>query len=674
MADGGSIPESDGRYPNVEVVKTFEVALPQERVWEVVADTQHVNALLYRTPEVEVRERGTLRSKLAGGPLGFLGPEYDEYPWEFEAPHRFRSVRVITRGIVKRTDVGARLEATEGGTKVEYTGIMETAAGPFGWVARVGFVLATNRAVAELEKLLQSLPPEGPVLWPQANPEAANVFARARAFADDLRQAHPEQTAAIDLLVNHIATAADMDVSHMRPYELAERLMVGREESLELCLRATRAGLLRLSWDLLCPSCENPPAGFDKLKDLPSGQMHCPACDVLFDSDFESNVECTFHPSPAVRATTDAIFCYGSPARTPSWVAQFVVEPHSERGFESDLGAGRYRVQAAGVDGRTLLDVGKAGEAACEIALVPSAEGARPSLPSTTLALQTGRVRVSVRNDDDEARRVQIAHRRFASNSATAADVTALGAFRDLFTEDVLAPDQHVRVGRTAILFTDLVGSTAMYERIGDAAAYGLVRRHFLVMEAAIDEHGGRIIKTIGDAVMASFPRAEDAVRAAWQSIPLVRDLAAADGSPAGLGLKVGVHVGHCLAVEANQMSDYFGRTVNIAARVQSIAGGDELVLSDEAIRSPGVARFVAEMRAGGHAVRNDSQPVKGIDKPLELTRIQYVVDAKPVMGPASAPEAGQLITEQVPAGPATAPEADDLVTEQVPAPSPDGE
>src|SRR3989454_5092697 len=93
--------------------------------------------------------------------------------------------------------------------------------------------------------------------------------------------------------------------------------------------------------------------------------------------------------------------------------------------------------------------------------------------------------------------------------------VTTMQEFRDLFAAEVLASGQEIGVQSLAILFSDLKDSTALYECIGDARAYGWVQWHFTFLIACITRHQGALVKTIGDAVMAVFSRPEAAVQAA---------------------------------------------------------------------------------------------------------------------------------------------------------------
>jgi adenylate cyclase len=154
--------------------------------------------------------------------------------------------------------------------------------------------------------------------------------------------------------------------------------------------------------------------------------------------------------------------------------------------------------------------------------------------------------------------------------------------FRELFSSEILAPQQQLAVSHIALLFSDLKGSTQLYEGIGDAAAYSRVNRHFDFIRQAVEQGNGSIIKTMGDGVMCAFHRLDDALATALRLQAQVTSWCQAQGIDPPLALKVGVHDGPAIAMTANDHLDYFGRTVNMAARVADQSrGGDIAVLRD---------------------------------------------------------------------------------------------
>jgi class 3 adenylate cyclase len=143
--------------------------------------------------------------------------------------------------------------------------------------------------------------------------------------------------------------------------------------------------------------------------------------------------------------------------------------------------------------------------------------------------------------------------------------------FRALYGTDTLDAEQRLKITSLTFLFTDLKGSTALYERVGDLAAFDLVRAHFHVMQEIVAAETGAVVKTIGDAVMATFHSPDHAVAAALRMREAMEKLNGERGSE-DLLLKIGIHEGPCLAVVLNDRQDFFGQTVNIASRVQGLA------------------------------------------------------------------------------------------------------
>jgi len=159
----------------------------------------------------------------------------------------------------------------------------------------------------------------------------------------------------------------------------------------------------------------------------------------------------------------------------------------------------------------------------------------------------------------------------------TAADVTAMQEFRDLFSSEILASGLELSIQSMTVLFTDLVGSTAMYSESGDAPAFRIVNDHFEQMREIITHYDGAIVKTIGDAVMAVFRDSGNCLEAALRLPDAVGMVECATGK---LQLRVGFHTGPCIAMRANERLDYFGTTVNLASRLEHAAAGGQVAFT----------------------------------------------------------------------------------------------
>ena len=158
-----------------------------------------------------------------------------------------------------------------------------------------------------------------------------------------------------------------------------------------------------------------------------------------------------------------------------------------------------------------------------------------------------------------------------------------LPEFQKLFPQEKLLPDESLEVTRAALVFTDLAGSTALYAARGDPRAYHLVRLHFEVLFDMADKGNGTVVKNIGDAIMAVFQTPAEAMRAALDMQTGITGLNQSERltNEEALILKVGVHSGPCLAVTLNDRPDYFGTTVNVAARVQGLSRGNDVVFTE---------------------------------------------------------------------------------------------
>jgi class 3 adenylate cyclase len=175
-----------------------------------------------------------------------------------------------------------------------------------------------------------------------------------------------------------------------------------------------------------------------------------------------------------------------------------------------------------------------------------------------------------------------------------------------------------LKVARVAILFSDLTGSTALYSKVGDAAAFRLVDDHFDLLRRVVDKHEGTLVKTMGDAVLASFADARSCARAAADALAEFETFRASHDHGDLVGLKIGMYAGPAYVVTANGALDYFGQTVNVASRVQHLAGSGEIVIAKEHYE------VLPEADRGRlMALEELTVTVKGVEQPLSLVRVR---------------------------------------------------
>jgi class 3 adenylate cyclase len=590
-----------------------------EELWPLVADTNRFN-LETGTPEVET-SAGTAPPGYKSLELRVAGRSipYREAPFQWVRPRRFGVGRTYGRGPFRALRVLVELTpSASGGTDLGYR-VWVTPRGQAGRllapvvidrIARRRFEAAFRRYDAAALAQRGNAAPEV-VRPPSPTPPKLAPGGRERLarLSTDLAGQGLDR-GLVDRLAATIQTADDIEARRLRPYPLADTWQAERRRTLELFLHSTRAGLTESRWELLCPLCRGAASSSETLAGVRS-DVHCSSCGIDFTAGFERSVELVFSPSPAIREVEQADYCVGGPQLTPHIVVQQLLEPGERRRVEVALAPGAYRVRAAGVDSMPRLSVEEQGAAEAEVRL-----GADGSLEVDDRPLR-GDVDLTLENGTDEARLVLLERTAWADDAATAADVTSLQAFRDLFAAEALRPGEELGIGSLTIVFTDLRDSTRLYRQIGDAPAFGSVVGHFDVLREAIAREGGAVVKTLGDAVMAVFRRPVGALQA---MLDAQLALAHPDAGARPLALKVGIHTGPCIAVTLNDRLDYFGSTVNAAARLVGLSRGDDAVISEAVRIDPEVVAAVASEGLG--LERLDAE-LKGFDDDrFELWRV----------------------------------------------------
>jgi class 3 adenylate cyclase len=564
----------------------YSLKASPEKLWPFVSDTNRFNRDT-GVPSIDVAKttKGRLRNARRRLRLSMYGVavEWEEQPFEWIRPNRFGVSRTYSKGpMVELRALAEMSPGPDGGTRLTYDVHVKPRSLLGALLVQLQIKsLSARRFAQAFHKYdeLALLESEAPV--EQAIELEPAAVSRLQSIRDQLlTQGADEQS--VDRLVNFVGTADDFLVARMRPYQLADKWDLPRRAMLETCLLATRLGMLDLQWELLCPLCRGPGETGSSLSEI-SSQVHCETCRIDFTVNFDRFVELTFRPNALLRPVKLENFCMGSPQKTPHIVAQQLLPAHSKRSLALPLEAGRYRLRALELSGGQDVVVSDDGPAVASVTIAPA------GWPADELKLATSSV-VELRNDLDTEQLLILERIAWGDQAATAAEVTALQIFRDLFSSEALRPGEQISVGTLTVLFTDLRNSTQLYREIGDATAFGRVMNHFDVLKKVIAQEDGALVKTIGDAVMAVFREPVSALRA---MLSAQQQLAVpADGS-APLRLKAGIHSGPCIAVTLNDRLDYFGSTVNMAARLEGLSTADDVIISRKLYDDPGVREFI---------------------------------------------------------------------------------
>jgi adenylate cyclase len=585
----------------VTITRKVRCLASRREVWDHVSNTLRLNRAIGTSRlAVAPRETAGLERFEIRGRLGGFNVTYFEQPFSWSEGEFLALHRIFVGGPAKSIATRYDLADASDGAGCEVTVRVDLV--PRWSALRPVIWLATRRTLARVAKYLASVNVNRPPVVSAEVDRSALEAARVR-----MEGAHAGAEL-VTRLVEHVGNADDLDLVPIRPFALAGVWEVDRLSLLRVCLGAVTAGLLELRWALICPSCRTTSQVLPSLRDL-AGAAHCHACDLRYDTDLDRAVEAQFFPHPLVRQVANQPFCIGGPALTPHVVAQIPLETGAEGVLTAPSEVGRVQLFVRG-GANAWVDVVPGAPASVDVTLAPDEVA-----PARVSVGPRGALRL--RNHSGRGRHAQLQRTGWLSDAATAHHVATMPEFRRLFGAEALRPGLALKVAQVAILFSDICGSTALYSRVGDAPAFGLVSDCIAYGTVIVERHRGALVKTIGDALMAAFVDAGDAAAAGAEMIASWPDFARDRPLAASIDLKVGAYAGPCTIVRANQTLDYFGHTVNAAARVQHLAGPRELVLGES------ISGFVPK-ESGVHPVEAFAASVKGIDEPLRVVRFRH--------------------------------------------------
>ncbi|MBR1300245.1 adenylate/guanylate cyclase domain-containing protein [Bradyrhizobium sp. AUGA SZCCT0042] len=463
-------------------------------------------------------------------------------------------------------------------------------------------------------------------------------------------------------LERFIRTAGDYDLFRVNPVQYATATGLSEVEGIELFVHAAKVGLFEMQWLLTCAYCPQVAGSFREL-DQVHPRFQCEFCNALNDVTLDDYIQVTFTVSNAVR---DIVFRHPEMLSVEDYYLRYNfskgfkpphgmtheqlvaalsrgfadIEADQQRSFEFDVTAGRFEV--LDLSHKLLLVFFANGEPAEPQGTQVRLESGRFTVPDRptgpremvlgdgrfafrqTADLSPGKHIIQIENRTSDRGRFWflqypyqfephlVEYEPFLSGRR----LLLTPCFGELYKTQLVDERESLAVSDITYLFTDLKDSTPLYESVGDVNAYFLVRQHFDILNKIIRERSGIMVKTIGDAVMAGFERPQDAVLA---SIEMVEELSRFNQTASRpLGLKVGVHRGRAIAVRLNDRIDYFGQDVNIAARVQGLAGVNEVCLTEAVMEAPGVSDIVK-----GRPASRDYENLKGIGQKMEIYRIE---------------------------------------------------
>jgi class 3 adenylate cyclase len=455
----------------------------------------------------------------------------------------------------------------------------------------------------------------------------------------------------------------DYALFRINPIQFATDKGIAESEAIDLFLHSAKLGLFEMEWHLVCATCGNVVESFRQMHKLHSTYI-CNQCAFENTATLDDYIQVSFTISSSIRdiafhhpeslPAEDLLFKYKLARGVHSWLDGWshedlihavtkllaYLEPGEKRRveFPGELGL----VIITNLTNRTTAGFPVASESISDhqTITIQIANGQFDMIdreaPSGRLdygyaalsfdhlgSLSTGPVIVEMENSMEQRACIWIAH--FTGQPPrkgitfdpflSGKRLITTQTFRSLFRSETVSVNENIGVKDITFLFTDLKGSTALYDQIGDPKAYFLVRQHFDTLGNAINHYEGATVKTIGDAVMAAFMNPLDAVHAALE---MLREIVAFNHNISDkLVLKIGIHTGHSIVVTLNDRLDYFGQTVNIASRVQGLADAGEIYISEDVYTFPGVQDAVDQ-----YNIASEQVIVKGISGKIQVYKI----------------------------------------------------
>lgn len=602
MLRGHPWPREYADARRLEWLWTVDVPATPDALWPLLADLSRMNRAL-GLPQMTFVENDGVR----WGSARYTGVKHvwQEVPWNWVSGRWYELVRIYRKGSMRALHGVYDLQPTPTGTRVSiYYGIV-----PRSRIFDLGLKLsfgamgrAYKRLLPQVAAEIQHHPAAPPCLRVPRPKLSPDVASRLETLTDSLVQQGLDPML-VRQLVDWIGSATDDELERIRVLERARVWSIDEDDLLRVFLHATRTGMLDLSWDVVCPHCRGVRDATGQLGSLPtSGQ--CDACGIAFGTDSPESVEITFHAHPSIRPIERGTYCSAEPVHKPHIHLQQMLAAGERTTLKFPVGPGRYRMRVRGEMRGTWLDV---------------SEGAPSSLSwsSTDLSEQTTLApggTLELVNAGDAPCTFVVETAVWLELALRPGRLLSFQEFRDLFSDEYIGNGVQLAVGEQTILFTDLVGSTAMYAERGDPAAFVEVKKHFDEIFAIIAKQRGAVVKTIGDAVMGAFNEPLDALKAARA----IHEAFPPSTNPNALRLRISLNTGTCIAVRLNAAIDYFGHAVNLAAKLQVLAESWQISMSAATLAAHGVADYVATNNV---ELEDLSIQLRGIDEPIAAKR-----------------------------------------------------
>ena len=584
-----------------------------EELWDLVSDTNR----LFKNLNLPTVQPTDISYEINGGhlQLSYNSIKYNdawiEEPYEWEYPYRYGVKRVFKSGAYHEARIHVELLPTNQGTKLQYQVWLKPKNKVALFYTRLKNKLFLRAKLKSTLKKYARIVEENKL--PYQYTFSSKLERSSQTKLNEIRQKLGESTqypSITNKLCEFISKADDIDLIRIEPHKLAHHWGEDSKDVINSILHAVKKGLLNFNWDLYCPRCRTIQQRCKTLNEV-QAPIFCHDCNHEFSVNFNQSLQLSFRPNPLIRKVKDEFYSLAGPQEKPHVKVQQHLRPNQTRYVNTVLEEGTYQLHCSEAEGIAVFKVTEDGQETVNVKLTNFGLNGVIKISKKPNLIFENRTRsnqifVLEKVDWDEKK-------------LTAAQVTSLQLFRDLFANEVLPKGEKIAVDKLTLMFTDIYDSTAMYHQEGDDHAISRVIEHFEILQNAVAKEDGALVKTIGDAIMAVFSNPDKAFKA----FIAAQEIISKDNRFAkSLKLKAGIHHGSCVAVNLNNKIDYFGSTVNIASRLVDSANENEIVISEDVAGNEHIQQLL-EDKYSHFNIQQEHVPLRGFDREeFKLKRI----------------------------------------------------
>lgn len=546
-----------------------------------MSDTSRMNKTMGLPPweEAELNGSRVVRTHVLG-----QEQEWVESPWTWIVNQEINQERIYKKGLMQKQTGKFRLlseKTSDGLNQVEVS---------FTWHggALLRFVIGPMSAKFLKKAMTEYVQNQERIYF--ANVKAKNLAltplreltAQDTDFIEVItKEAQSSKPEILKTLLRYLIASDSLDIHKINPKKTAKDTGLKTHEVIEQLTKLTQSGYLALTWDVICPHCRGPQLEAAKLRFVAESTI-CQSCDLEFSTQSDQSIEVTFKPQSKFREIGSITYCAAEPAKKSHILMNW---PASEmQSAKIDLKPGTYRA-------RTLHS-----KKECAVKVedkTASKQKINLDFKQPLMTLASGETEISYTGSEKDF--FVFESLAWSDERYLAGEALSNTHIRTLVNDDLLKSGVKLDIGEQIILFTDIVGSTPMYKRLGDNKAFIAVQDHYVEIENIIKANSGVVVKFIGDAVMAAFTDASLAFKANQEIHSAFKN------NKDSLVLRTSFHIGQVLCVNMNVGLDYFGQTVNTAAKLQGWADGFETAVSEQTLqRVPESQRLQLTIKKSG--------------------------------------------------------------------------